>query len=134
MPQKTSMAVFIMLCNVAAGVALYPKAADAPQSYVGNFTSVGPAAISLYFAGILPTALVGLGLDKIGVLHQAISFIMMIMVIGGTTGVYLAVRVIMAQTSLTVGDWLLLGLATPTYLLTAGVLNLRVLKEWLPHA
>ncbi|MBZ0317285.1 MAG: hypothetical protein K8L91_12755 [Anaerolineae bacterium] len=134
MPLKTSMAVFIMFCNLAAGVALYPKAADAPQSYLGNFTSVGPAALSLYFAGILPTALVGLGLDKIGVLHQAISFIMMITIIGGTTGVYLAVRVIMAQTSLTFGDWLLLGLATPVYLLTAGVLNLRVLKEWLPNA
>lgn len=134
MPLKTSMAVFIMLCNLGAGVALYPKAADAPQSYLGNFTSVGPAAISLYFAGILPTALVGLGLDKIGVLHQAISFIVMITVIAGTTGVYVAVRVIMAQTSLSFGDWLLLGLATPTYLLTAGVLNLRVLKEWLPNA
>ncbi len=131
---KTPVAVLMMLCNLAAGVALYPKAADAPQSYVGNFTMVAPAALSLYFAGILPTALVGLGLDKIGVLHHAISFIVMITVIAGTTGVYLAVRVIMAQTSLTFGDWLLLGVATPMYLLTAGILNLRVLKEWLPHA
>ncbi len=131
---QVKTAVLLMLCNVAAGAALYPKAADAPQAYIGNFTSVAPAAISLYFAGILPTALVGLGLDKIGVLHQAVSFIMMITVLCGTTGVYLAVRVIMAQTTLTVGDWLLLGLATPIYLLSASVLNLRVLKEWLPHA
>lgn len=134
MQLRPLIAGFIMLCNVAAGAALYPKAAEAPQAYLGNFTSVAPAAISLYFAGILPTALVGLGLDKIGVLHQAVSFILLMAVMVGTTGVYLAVRVIMAQTTLTLGDWLLLGLATPVYLLSASVLNLRVLKEWLPHA
>lgn len=119
--------VAALLGLVGAGL-VYQHAAQAPASYIGNFTAPWFTQAALFFVVIIPPALAFSKLHRVMGMRRVVFFIGIIVWLGAFIGIYVAGRWVYESQG-TVVDWLMVIFGTLLLVGSAGYLTYLGLQD-----